>query len=126
MMYHIIVFHSSFSRIRSEELNDMGYGLSRISPITFDNENAFQTPNNRTQGRVLMSTPRKHSKKTLVHEWINKTRMYRSVLNLTSLILHLETQVDLYHLVIASQIQRMQVIKQCFQVIPKKISEHWC
>ena len=28
--------------------------------------------------------------------------------------------VDLYHLVIASQIQRMQVIKQCFQVIPNK------
>ena len=26
-------FCSSFSRIRSEELNDMGYGLSRISPI---------------------------------------------------------------------------------------------
>ena len=36
-------FHSSFSRIRSEELNDMGYGLSRISPITFD-DNAFWTP----------------------------------------------------------------------------------
>ena len=31
-------FHSSFSRIRSEELNDMGYGLSRISPITFDGD----------------------------------------------------------------------------------------
>ena len=36
-------FHSPFSRIRSEELNDMGYGLSKISPITFDGD-AFQTP----------------------------------------------------------------------------------
>ena len=34
-------FHSSFSRIRSEELNDMGYGLSKISPITF-NGDTFQ------------------------------------------------------------------------------------
>ena len=39
-------FHSSFSRIRSEELNDMGYGLSKISPITF-NGDAFQTPSNK-------------------------------------------------------------------------------
>ena len=31
-------FHSSFYRIRSEELNDMGYGLSTISPITFDGD----------------------------------------------------------------------------------------
>ena len=41
----------------------MGYGLNRISPITFD-KNAFQTPNNRTQGRVLTSTPRKQGKKS--------------------------------------------------------------
>ena len=51
-------FHSSFSRIRSEELNDMGYGLSKISPITFDGD-AFQTPSNRTHDNALMSTPRK-------------------------------------------------------------------
>ena len=51
-------FHSSFSRIRSEELNDMGYGLSRISPITFD-EDAFQMPSNRAQDRAATSTPRK-------------------------------------------------------------------
>ena len=51
-------FHSSFSRIRSEELNDMGYGLSRISPITFDVD-AFQTLGNRAQDRALTSTPRK-------------------------------------------------------------------
>ena len=41
-------FHSSFSRIRSEDLNDMGYGLSKISPITFSGD-AFQTPRNRAQ-----------------------------------------------------------------------------
>ena len=51
-------FHSSFSRIRSEELNDMGYGLSRISPITFD-DNAFQMPNNRAKDRAPTSTPRR-------------------------------------------------------------------
>ena len=51
-------FHSSFSRIRSEELNDMGYGLSRISPITF-HDNTFQMPSNRAKDRALISTPRK-------------------------------------------------------------------
>ena len=50
-------FHSSFSRIRSEELNDMGYGLSKISPITFDGD-AFQTPSNRAQDGAQMLTPR--------------------------------------------------------------------
>ena len=35
-------FQSSFSRIKSEELNDMWYGFSRISPITFDDD-AFWT-----------------------------------------------------------------------------------
>ena len=51
-------FHSSFSRIRSEELNDMGYGLSRISPITFDNA-AFQMLSNRAKDRAPTLTPRK-------------------------------------------------------------------
>ena len=51
-------FHSSFSRVRSEELNDMGFGLNRISPITF-NDDAFWTPNNRAKGRALILTPRK-------------------------------------------------------------------
>ena len=41
-------FHSSFSRIRSDELNDMGYGLSGISPITFEGD-VFQTLKNQTQ-----------------------------------------------------------------------------
>ena len=51
-------FHSSFSRIRSEELNDIGYGLSKISPITFDGD-AFQMPSNRAQDGELMLTPRR-------------------------------------------------------------------
>ena len=36
----------------------MGYGLNRISQITFEGD-AFQTPNNRTQGRAPTPTPRK-------------------------------------------------------------------
>ena len=51
-------FHSSFSRIRSEELNNMGYGLSRINPITFDDD-TFQMPNNRAKDRAPTLTPRK-------------------------------------------------------------------
>ena len=35
----------SFSRLKSIELNDMGFSLNRISPITFDAENP-QTPAN--------------------------------------------------------------------------------
>ena len=67
-------FHSSFSRIQSDELNDMGYGLSRISPITFEGD-VFQTPNNQTQDRALTSTPRK--KRT---EIVNKTFPVNQVL----------------------------------------------
>ena len=55
-------FPSSFSRIRSEELNNMGYSLSRISPITFDGD-AFQTPSNRAQDKAPTSTPRKRRNK---------------------------------------------------------------
>ena len=58
-----VSFHSSFSRIHSDELNNMGYGLNRISPITFEGD-VFQTPNNRTQRRVLTSTPRKKMNET--------------------------------------------------------------
>ena len=50
-MYHIIVYIVLFLRIRSEELNDMGYCLSRISPITF-NKDAFQMPNNKAKDRA--------------------------------------------------------------------------
>ena len=48
-------FHSSFSRIRSEELNDMGYSLSKI-PFNGD---AFQMPSNGAQDGALMLTPRR-------------------------------------------------------------------
>ena len=51
-------FHSSSSGIRSEELNDMGYGLSKIIPITLDGD-AFQMPSNRAQDGALTSTPRR-------------------------------------------------------------------
>ena len=56
-------FCSSFSRICSDELNHIGYDLNRISPITFEGD-VFQTPNNRTQGRALMSTPRKKERES--------------------------------------------------------------
>ena len=60
-------FHSSFSRIRSDELNNMGYGLSKINPITFEGD-VFQTPKNQPHDTALMSTPRKKR-----NEMINKT-----------------------------------------------------
>ena len=41
----------------------MGYGFNRISPITFD-EDAFQTPDNRTQSRALTSMPQKKGKQS--------------------------------------------------------------
>ena len=48
----------SFSRLRSFELNDMGFSLNKISPITFDVENP-QTPADRgTKGRAPTSIPR--------------------------------------------------------------------
>ena len=62
-----VSFCSSFSRIRSDELNDMGYGLSRISPITLEGD-VFQTLKNKTQDTALMSTLRKKRS-----ELINKT-----------------------------------------------------
>ena len=49
---------SFFSRLCSFELNNMGFGLNRISCIMFDTD-AFQTPENRvTLSRVPTSTPR--------------------------------------------------------------------
>ena len=48
----------SFSRLRSFKLNDMGFSLNKISPITFDVENP-QTPADRgIKGRAPTSTPR--------------------------------------------------------------------
>ena len=67
-------FHSSLSRIWSEELNDMDYGLSRISPINFEGD-IFQTPNNQTHNRAPTSTPRKKR-----NEIINKTFPVNQVL----------------------------------------------
>ena len=62
-----ISFCSSFTRIRSDELNTMGYGLSRISPITLEGD-MFQTLKNKTQNTAPTSTPRKKR-----NEIINKT-----------------------------------------------------
>ena len=48
----------SFSRLRSFKLNDMGFSLNKISPITFNVENP-QTPGDcGTKRRAPTSTPR--------------------------------------------------------------------
>ena len=64
-------FRSSFSRIRSEELNNMGYGVSRISPIIFDGD-TFQTPSNRTQDRASTSTPRKRRNEVNTESFLSR------------------------------------------------------
>ena len=48
----------SFSRLRSFELNDMGFSLNKISPITFDVENPQTPVDHGTKGRALTSTTR--------------------------------------------------------------------
>ena len=48
----------SFSRLRSFKLNDMGFSLNKISPITFDVENPQTPANCSTKGRDLTSMPR--------------------------------------------------------------------
>ena len=48
----------SFSRLRSLKLNDMGFSLNRISPITFNVENPQTPANHGTKGRALTSMPR--------------------------------------------------------------------
>ena len=48
----------SFSRLRSFELNDMGFSLNKISPITFDVKNPQTPVDHGTKGRTLQSTPR--------------------------------------------------------------------
>ena len=61
----------SFSRLRSFKLNNMGFSLNRISPITFDVENP-QTPVNRgTKGKALTSTLREksHSRDKHMMKW---------------------------------------------------------
>ena len=61
-----VSFHSSFSRIRSDELNDIGCGLSRISPISLEGD-VFQTLKNKTQDTAPVSTPRK-KRNELIHK----------------------------------------------------------
>ena len=48
----------SFSRLRSFELNDMGFSLNKISPITFNVENPQMPADCGTKGRATTSTPR--------------------------------------------------------------------
>ena len=48
----------SFSRLRSFEMNDMGFSLNKISPITFDVENPQTPADCGIKGRALTSTPR--------------------------------------------------------------------
>ena len=48
----------SFSRLRSFKLNDMGFSLNKISPITFDVENPQTPADCGIKGRALTSTPR--------------------------------------------------------------------
>ena len=54
---HPHINSGSFSHLRSFELNDMGFSLNKISPITFDVENP-QTPANRgIKNRAPTLTP---------------------------------------------------------------------
>ena len=48
----------SFSRLRSFRLNDMGFSLNKISPITFDVENPQTPADCGIKSRALTSTPR--------------------------------------------------------------------
>ena len=48
----------SFSRLRSFKVNDMGFSLNRISPITFNVENPQTPANCGIKGRALTLTPR--------------------------------------------------------------------
>ena len=48
----------SFSRLRSFELNDMGFSLNKISPITFNVENPQTPADHGIKGRAPTLTPR--------------------------------------------------------------------
>ena len=48
----------SFSRLRSFKLNDMGFSLNKISPITFNVENPQIPGDHGIKSRALTSTPR--------------------------------------------------------------------
>ena len=47
----------SFSCLRSFELNDMGFSLNKISPITFDVDNPQTPANHGIKNRAPTSTP---------------------------------------------------------------------
>ena len=49
---------NSLLQLRSFELNDMGFSLNKISPITFDIENPQTPADHGTKSRALTSTPR--------------------------------------------------------------------
>ena len=48
----------SFSRLRSFKLNNMGFSLNKISPITFDVKNPQTPADHGIKGRAVTSTPR--------------------------------------------------------------------
>ena len=48
----------SFSRLRSFKLNNMGFSLNKISPITFNVKNPQTPVDLGTKGRALTLTPR--------------------------------------------------------------------
>ena len=48
----------SFSRLRSFKLNNMGFSLNKISPITFDVENPQTPADHGIKGRAPTSTPK--------------------------------------------------------------------
>ena len=51
----------SFSRLRSFKLNDMGFSLNKISPITFDVKNPQTPADHGIKGRAPTSMPRERS-----------------------------------------------------------------
>ena len=56
---HPHINSGSFSHLRSFELNDMGFSLNKISPITFDMENPQTPADHSIKSRAPTSTPRK-------------------------------------------------------------------
>ena len=55
----------SFSRLRSFELNDMGFSLNKISQITFNVKNPQTPADHGTKGRAPTSTPRERTERTV-------------------------------------------------------------
>ena len=70
----------SFSQLRSFELNDMGFSLNKISPITFDVKNPQTPADHGIKSRALTSTPRErrapqtHNEATDLNEAHHKPR----------------------------------------------------